>query len=92
MREPRRGRHAMATFWRLAGLWSGTAAGSCDVEEEGTSFMVGDFIVARPNPMRFHRSAIVAGRLALLTFSAWKRRDNNPEKRSGSPGSRGSLA
>ena len=64
VREPRCGRHAMATFWRLAGLWSGTAAGSCDVEEEGTSFMVDDLYSSTAHPMHFHRSVTVAGRLA----------------------------
>src|SRR3954453_20768113 len=53
MRELRRGRHAMATFWRLAGLWSGTDTSSCDAEEKGTSFIVGDLIVARPTPCAF---------------------------------------
>src|SRR5271156_545664 len=61
MREPRRGRHAMATFWRLAGLWSGTATGSCDAEEEGTSFMVDDLIVARPTPCAFTNQQLRPG-------------------------------
>jgi hypothetical protein len=53
IRELRRGRHAMATFWRLAGLWSGAGTSSCDAEEEGTSFMVDDLIVARRTPRAF---------------------------------------
>src|ERR1700733_11127454 len=53
MREPRRGRHAMATFWRFAGLWSDTDTGSCDVEEEETSFMADGLIVAWAPPCAF---------------------------------------
>lgn len=40
----------MATFWRLAGLPSDEATGSCDAEDEETSFMADTFIVARSTP------------------------------------------
>jgi hypothetical protein len=75
MREPRRGRHAMATFWRLAGLWSDTDTGSCDVEDEETSFMADDLIVARVHSMRLHGSVIVAGKLASAELLCPERRD-----------------
>jgi hypothetical protein len=91
MREPRRGRHAMATFWRLAGLWSDTDTGSCDAEEEGTSFMVDDLIVVRSTACAFTDPVIAAGRLALLRFSV-RKDETQSEKCSGSLGEPGELS